>query len=169
MCVICDGKYNQNMIFLDCQGCQRITSIPQLDQLTQLDCWKCPLLTKIPQLNKLTILYCSNCPLLTTLPQLKKLKKLCCSYCPLLNTLPQLNQLTELNCHECPLLYMPYKLRQKFRIKPNYMINKIRHQQLRIRRKYRNMIASTILDNTPFYDVLIEIIFNYTNTGFPRI
>ena len=50
-----------------------------------------------------------------------------------------------------------------------FYCQQIRYQQLRIRRKYRNMVASIILDNTPFYDVLIKIMFNYTNTGFPRI
>jgi len=83
--MICEGKYDEKTIEINCYNCPLIKDIPVLPNLTHLDCSGCPLVKEIPVLPNLKHLYCYNCPLLQSVPPLPRLIYLDCSGCPWLN------------------------------------------------------------------------------------
>uniref|UniRef100_A0A6C0ELL1 Uncharacterized protein n=1 Tax=viral metagenome TaxID=1070528 RepID=A0A6C0ELL1_9ZZZZ len=78
MCIICEGKYNENTTFINCSKCINLTEIPMLPKLTTLQCEYCIGLTEIPMLPKLITLDCINLKEISDLP---KLLQLDCGYC----------------------------------------------------------------------------------------
>ena len=104
MCKICRNENLKGLEYLDCDGCEFLTTIPDIKGLVNLICFRCPLITKIPHIDGLKYLNCSDCPSLTTIPNIEGLRELYCSNCPLLTTIPNIKGLYTLDCYDCELL-----------------------------------------------------------------
>ncbi|MEK6892358.1 MAG: hypothetical protein AABX25_04180, partial [Nanoarchaeota archaeon] len=83
----------EGLEILDCDGCQSLTTIPNIEGLKELYCYNCPLLTTIPNIEGLKYLDCDGCQSLTTIPNIEGLKELYCYNCPLLIYIPNIKKI----------------------------------------------------------------------------
>jgi len=103
----------ENLQELDCERCDKLSSIPEIKTLTKLNCFGCENLETIPVIETLTELDCSNTmlsneqlqKLLSNLPNLKKLK---CN--ATITRIPLLENLEELDCSNSQLEVIPDQL-----------------------------------------------------------
>lgn len=102
MCIICESDFDHlnTLKEIDCNSCQNLTHIPQLENLEALDCRGCLNITTIPDLHNLKILYCNWC-LFYEIPNLNNLEILSCGGCQNITEIPRLNNLKILSCGDC--------------------------------------------------------------------
>jgi Leucine-rich repeat (LRR) protein len=158
MCIICTGEYDENLIHLDCYGCQQITSIPNLPNLRDLYCTNTNVIS-IPDLPSLQVLLCYNIKINSIPSTLGNLRYLGCSNTSVL-FIPNLPSLQVLYCSNTPVTYIPLGLQTSFHSNCPWLvlenITKLIPIQKRWKYKFKTRRSNELLEY--FYPDIISLI-----------
>ena len=105
MCIICDKKFDAD--HLHCNGCSKITFIPQMNNLTFIDCSNCPNLRYISYQPNLEFLNARNCKSLRYFGSFPNIEYLDMSYTKISYINSNMIKLSVLKCSGCNISEIP--------------------------------------------------------------